>query len=92
MTDYYEPKYLRGVIEKVDPPKAFFRNRFFREAITYPTETVSFEFARSKRFLLPYANVRAGSVPIDREGYQLRTYRAPLITEQVTRRARVEFW
>ena len=80
MTDYYEPKYLRGAIEKAIPPRTFFKSRFFSQSITFPTETVSFEFSKSKRILLPYADQYSGSVPIAREGYQLKTYRAPLIT------------
>ena len=80
MTDYYEPKYLRGAIEKALPPRTFFRSRFFPPSVTFPTESVSFEFSKSKRILLPYADQYSGSVPIMREGYQLKSYRAPLIT------------
>ena len=80
MQDYYQPKYLRGAIEKATPPRTFFRSRFFSRGITFPTEAVSFEFSKSKRILLPYADEYSVSAPIAREGYQLRTYRAPLIT------------
>lgn len=80
MTNYYEPKLLRGAIEKSIPPKTFFRSRFFSRSITFPTETVSFEFSKAKRVLLPYASIHGASTPITREGYQLRTYRAPLIS------------
>ena len=80
MNDYYSPKYLRGALEKAIPPKKFFLSRFFKQAITFPTVSVSFEFAQNKRILLPYADQYSGSVPIAREGYQLKTYRAPLIT------------
>ncbi len=75
---YYEPKYLRGVIGKIEPLRLFFRQRFFSEGVTFPTESVSFEFAANKRLLLPYANTRSGAVPIDREGYQLKTFTPPL--------------
>ena len=75
--NYYEPKYLRGVIEKSLPVRSFFRNRFFSEAVTFPTETVSFEFAANKRLLLPYSTLRGGAVPVDREGYQLKTFTPP---------------
>ena len=80
MPDYYEPKYLRGAIEKSIPPRKFFTSRFFSQSVTFPTVSVSFEFAQNKRILLPYADQYSGSVPITREGYQLKTYRAPLIT------------
>ncbi len=77
--NYYEPKYLRGVLSKVEPPHLFFRTQYFTESVSFPTETVSFEFSRTTRRLLPYANPYTGSVPIDRAGYHLRIYRAPLL-------------
>ena len=77
--NYYEPKHLRGVLSKVEPPHLFFRTQHFTEQVSFPTETVSFEFSRTTKRLLPYASPSTGSVPIDRSGYQLRTYRAPLI-------------
>ena len=78
--NYYEPKYLRGVIESSKPVRMFFRNNFFQNEITFPTKTVSFEFARDKRRLLPFTNSHMGSVPLEREGYQLQTYQPPLLS------------
>ena len=78
--NYYEPKYLRGVLEKSLPVRMFFRNRFFSQTLTYPTETVSFEFAQDKRRLLPYTNSHIGSVPLEREGYQLKVFHPPLLS------------
>lgn len=80
MTDYFTPKYLRGAIEKAMPPRTFFRSRFFSRSITFPTETVSFEFSKANRTLLPYASIHGAAPAITREGYQLKTYRAPLIS------------
>lgn len=78
--NYYEPKYLRGVIEQALPIRQFFRTRFFSERILFPTETVSFEFTNTKRRLLPFVNAHSGSVPMEREGYQLKTFRPPLLS------------
>lgn len=78
--NYYEPKFLRGIIQKTLPLKLFFRTRFFSDTLTFPTEKVSFEFAADKRRLMPYATARGGSVPIDREGYQLKTFTPPLLS------------
>ena len=80
MTNYYDPKYLRGSITKIQPERLFFRNRFFSESVTFPTKTVTFEFARNSRRLLPYANERTGSVAIDRNPYQAKTFTAPLLS------------
>lgn len=80
--NYYDPKTLRGVIRKVQPVRTFFKSRFFAESVTFPTETVSFEFYENKRRLAPYANIRVGSEPLNRDGYEVKTYQAPLLSPQ----------
>ncbi|MBQ2616409.1 MAG: major capsid protein [Synergistaceae bacterium] len=78
--NYYEPKYLRGSISKILPERLFFRNRFFSESVTFPTKTVTFEFARNSRRLFPYASEYSGSVPVDRNPYQAKSFTAPLLS------------
>jgi len=79
MQDYYEPKTLRGVIKKTLPLRTFFKTRFFNNPVTFPTETVSFEFQEGKRRLAPFVNPRLGSESIMRDGYEVRTYQTPLV-------------
>lgn len=80
MTDYYEPKYLRGVIELIHPVKSFFKDRFFPEAVKFPTERVSFEFYDSGMKIAPYANGRSGPVMVKHEGYNHRDYTPALLS------------
>ena len=80
MTDYYEPQYLRGVIELIHPVKSFFKDRFFSEAVRFPTESVSFEFYDSGMKIAPYANGRSGPVPVDHEGYKMQTFTPALLS------------
>ena len=77
--NYYDPKTLRGVIRKVQPVRTFFKSRFFAESVTFPTETVSFEFYTNQRKLAPYVNPRIGSEALNRDGYEVKTYQAPLL-------------
>ena len=79
MRDYYDPKFLAGVIRKTPPLRTFFRNRFFKNTITFPTQTVSFEFFEAERRLAPFVNERIGSETIGRDGYEVKTYEPPLI-------------
>ncbi len=78
--NYFEPKFLQGVIEKALPLRLFFRTRFFNEQVTFPTRQVSFEFMKNSRRLMPYAKGGKISVPVASEGYSLRTYEPPLIS------------
>ncbi|MBQ7154833.1 MAG: major capsid protein [Synergistaceae bacterium] len=78
--NYYEPKFLRAAIRKITPARQFFRHRFFADTMTFPTKSVTFEYARSPRVVLPYANEEAGSVNVARSGYQALTFTAPLLS------------
>ena len=80
MTNYYDPKYLRGVIRKIQPARLFFRNNFFTEAVRFPTKQVTFEFAENPRGLLPYANEDKPAPSVKRNGYQAKTFTAPLLS------------
>lgn len=80
MSDYYEPRYLRAAIEKIQPARLFFRNRFFSESITFPTKTVTFEYAKNPRALLPYANEYLPAPNVRRNPYQSLTFTAPLLS------------
>lgn len=77
--NYYEPKYLRGVIQKVLPLRQFFHTRFFPENVLFATETVSIEYARGTRKLAAYTSPRFGGVMDTREGYEVRTYHTPYL-------------
>ena len=77
--NYYEPRYLRGVIEKVKPVKQFFHTRFFPESIMIPTKTLTIEYAENERRLAGYTSPEIGGVPDTREGYEVRTYHTAYI-------------
>lgn len=79
MRDYYEPRFLMGVIKTAPALKTFFKTRFFNNSITFPTEKVSFEIQEGKRRLAPYVSPRMGSETIERDEYSVKTYSTPLI-------------
>ncbi len=80
MTDYYDPKTLRGAIRKSIPAKTFLRTRFFPEDVFFPTKSVSFEIQGIKRRLAPYTSPYAGSESVERDGYEVKTFTAPSVT------------
>lgn len=82
MKDWYDPKTLRGVIRKAVPLRTFFKTRYFNSPVTFPTETVSFEFQEDRRRLAPFVNPRIGSEAMSRDGYGVRTYSTPLVAPE----------
>lgn len=79
MTDYYEPKSLRGAIRKALPLRTFLRDKFFSESVYFPTETISFEYQSQRRRLAPYVSPYSGGESVSREGYEVRTYQTPFL-------------
>lgn len=79
MTDYYDPKCLRGVIRNTKPLRTFIRGRFFPEAVYFPGETVSFEYSENTRRLAPYTSPYAMGSAVARDGYTVRTYHTPYV-------------
>ncbi len=82
MTNYYEPQTLRGVIKRTLPLRTFFKSRFFNNPVTFPTETVTFEFQDSTRRLAPYLNPHMPVGSVSRDGYKAVSFRPPLIGEK----------
>ena len=77
--NYYEPKYLAGVIEKTLPLRLFFRTRYFSETLTFPTETITIERTSNNRKLAPYVNRSIGNRAVTRSGYSVTTYHTPYV-------------
>lgn len=84
MTNYYEPQTLRGVIKRTLPLRTFFKSRFFNNPVTFPTETVSFEFQEGKRRLAPYVNPKLGAEAVSRDGYDVKVFMPPLVAPMRT--------
>lgn len=80
VTDYYEPKYLRGVIKLIHPVKSFFKNRFFTESVKFPTPSVMFEFYDNGMKIAPYANGSDKPVTVERDGYRVENYTPALLS------------
>lgn len=80
MRDYYEPKLVLGVIQETIPLRTFFKTRFFKNSVMFPTEKVMFEFQEKRRRLAPYVNPKLGSEAIERDEYGVKTYETPYIS------------
>ncbi len=80
--DFFSSYYMAGVVQEIVPPATFFRDRYF------PTDPVKDIFAANKvlveyrdgdRMLAPFVVARKGDVLIDRKGYEVHEYEAPMV-------------
>ena len=78
----YTPQTMRGVLKRALPLRTFFLSRFFRNVVTFPTDSVFWEVSEDKRRLAPYVNPRLGSQAVERDGYKAKSYTPPLVAPE----------
>lgn len=79
--DLYTPRTLQGVIERTPRVKTFLRDTFFRDVQTFITEEVEFDMVKGGRELAPFVHPALDAPVLANQGYQTKSYRAPLVSE-----------
>ena len=77
--DFFDTYYMAGMVEEIVPDQTFFRDRYFGEAEEFKTDKVLIEYMDGDRKMAPFVDPRAGDIPVDREGYRLYEFTAPMI-------------
>ena len=78
--DIYQPRYLAEVVRQAPPIHTYFRDTFFKRVITFPTDRVDIDLVKGDRKILPYVHPDAGGKSVKMEGYQTRSFAAPLVS------------
>ena len=77
--NFFDTYYMAGMVEEIVPETTFFRSRYFNETDEFSTEKVLVEYMDGDRKMAPFVDPRAGDIPIEREGYKLYEFTAPMI-------------
>ena len=77
--DLYTPRTLYGVISKMPPVHTFLRYTFFKETVTFPTESVEFDVFKGGRQLAPFVHPKMGGTPVEGAGYKTKSYKPPMV-------------
>lgn len=77
--NFFDTYYMAGMVEEIVPETTFFRDRYFSETEEFATDKVLIEFMDGDRMMAPFVDPRAGDIPVDRAGYELHEFEAPLI-------------
>lgn len=78
--DIYQPRYLAEVVRQAPPIHTYFRDTFFNRVITYPTARVDMDIVKGDRKILPYVHPDAGGKAVKMDGYQTKSYAAPMVS------------
>ena len=77
--NFFDTYYMAGMVEEIVPETTFFRDRYFNETEEFGTEKVLVEYMDGDRKMAPFVDPRAGDIPVEREGYELYEFTAPMI-------------
>lgn len=78
--DIYQPRYLAEVVRQAPPVHTYFRDHFFNRVLTFATERVDIDLVKGDRKILPYVHPDAGGKAVKMDGYQTKSYAAPLVS------------
>ena len=78
--DLYTPRYMSAVVRNAPPVSTFFRDTFFTQRETFPTERIDFDLVKGDRKMAAFVHPRAGAVELRGAGYETKSYAAPLIS------------
>lgn len=80
LIDIYQPRFLAEVVRQAPPVPTYFWDTFFNRVITFPTERVDLDFVRRDRKILPYVHPDAGGKAVKMDGFQTKSYAAPMVS------------
>jgi len=78
----YKTRTMMTAIDKMMPVNTFFKDTFFNNVDTQPTEQVDVDFRKGKRKMAPFVAPRVGGITMDRQGFTTRSYTPPKIAPQ----------
>ena len=77
--NFFDTYYMAGMAQEIVPETTFFRDRYFSETDEFATDKVLIEYMDGDRAMAPFVDPRAGDIPVDRAGYELHEFEAPMI-------------
>ena len=66
-------------VREIPPVPSFFKNTFFKEIKTFPTEAVDFDYQKGNAIMAPFVAPSVGSIPLERQGFETKTFTAPRV-------------
>lgn len=75
----YSPRYLAEVVRQAPPVHTYFRDTFFTNVRTFPTERVDIDLVKGDRRMAAFVHPRIGGQVLKGTGYKTESYKPPLV-------------
>jgi hypothetical protein len=79
--DLYQPQKMVAALQQILPPKRFFHQTFFKNAVLHETPTVHFDLYKGTRKISAYVNPIHDGVVVEREGYETKDTKPAYVKE-----------
>jgi len=79
----FTPRYMLGVLEKMEPEVTIFLDRWCKDAPPQDTDIVDLDKKRGRRSVSPYVNPTDEATKLVLQGYDAKTLKLPYLKEQV---------
>jgi len=85
--DLFETRTMLAVLDQMKPPRSFLRNTFFNRTEPTDSENIDIDIYKGKRRVALYVSPLLPSKPVDRIGYETKTFKVPYTKEFMLSRA-----
>ena len=75
----YTPRHLAEVVRIAPPVHTFFRDKFFTNEKTFPTERVDIDLVKGDRRMAAFVHPKVGGKVLTDSGYKTESYKPPLV-------------
>ncbi|MDX8367776.1 major capsid protein [Cytobacillus sp. IB215665] len=75
----YDPRTMLEAVRQMKPVNTFLKDTFFSNNRTFTTETVDVDYYKGRRKMAPFVSPRLAGKVIAREGFDTKSFKAPLI-------------
>lgn len=75
----YDPRTMMAAIEQMPPVRTFFRDTFFTNEQTFPTDAVDVDYYKGKRRVAPFVHQKIGGKTVENIGYSTKSYKPQLV-------------
>jgi hypothetical protein len=81
--DLFQMRTMLAVLDQMKPPRSFLRNTFFNRTEPTDSENIDIDIRKGKRRVAMYVSPLLAGKPVDRTGWETRSFKAPYVKEMM---------
>lgn len=79
MVNIYEPRTMLKLVSRMAGTKTYLRDTFFKNPLTFTTDSVDVDFKKGNRKLAPFVHEQIGGKIVENSGFRTETFKPALV-------------